>query len=72
MEERKKLLLIALKEEKERLPEYSIFGEKNDLNIYDEAIDYLNTGNKPFDWERNDLLYSIIEDFETICNDYGV
>jgi hypothetical protein len=69
---RKAALAIALKEEKNRLPEYSIFGEKNNLDNYDPAIAFLKNGIKPSNWESNDLLVYIIENYEAIFSDYGV
>jgi len=71
--ESKKLLLAkALKEEKERLPEYSIFGEKNDTKDYDKAIEYLKTGKIPKNYENSELLIGVIDDFDMMCSDYGV
>ena len=69
---RKEALAIALKEEKNRLPEYSIFGEKNNLDNYDPAIAFLKNGIKPSNWEDNDLLLYIIKDYEAILSDFGV
>jgi len=72
METRKTALANALKEEKERLPEYSAFGEKNDTKDYDKAIKYLETGEVPNSYEDSELLIGVIDDFEMMCSDYGV
>jgi hypothetical protein len=72
MEDRREKLAIALQEERGRLPEYSIFGSKNNLNNYSDAINFLKTGIKPINWSDNDLIDAIIYDFETICNDYDI
>lgn len=72
MDNKKELLAIALKKEKDRLPEYSMFGDKTDFDAYDKAIEYLKTGVKPINYEYNDLLAAVIEDFETVCSDYGI
>ncbi len=65
-------LITALEKEKSRLPEYSAFGGKNNLTDYDAAISFLQTGIKPKNYENNDLLVAIIDDFDTICNDYEI
>ena len=72
MEQRKLDLAKALKEEKERLPEVSMFGEKNNLDDYDKAIQYLEDGVKPLNYEDSDLLVGVIDDFECMCSDYDV
>ena len=72
MDNKKEKLAIALEEEKNRLPEYSAFGENNNLENYDSAIAYLKNGIKPNNWQDNELLVSIIEDFDTMCSDYDV
>lgn len=70
--DRKLRLAIALQEEKNNLPEYDVFGNKNDTSLYDDVITYLKTGIKPIDYEDNDLLLGCVDDFEMMCNDYGI
>ena len=66
------LLALALEKEKNSLPEFNAFDEPNNLEDYDAAINYLRTGAKPYGYENNELLVDIIEDFDTICSDYGI
>ena len=49
-----------------------MFGSKNDTSGYDDAITYLKTGNKPSNYEYNDLLLGCVDDFEMMCSDYGI
>lgn len=42
--EKRKFLLEALKLEKENLPEYNVFGDKNNKEVYSEVFKYLETG----------------------------
>jgi len=73
MNEGKKLKLIeALKAEKEWMPEYSVFGEKNNLGDYDEAINYLRTGINTDKKGNNELLTDIINDFDGVCKLYDI
>ena len=71
-DDRKLKLAIELEKEKNNLPEYNIFGSKNDTSGYDDAIAYLRTGNKPSNYEDNDLLLGCVDDFEMMCIDYGI
>jgi len=71
-DDRKQRLAIALEKEKNNLPEYNIFGSKNDTSGYDDAIEYLKTGNKPYNYEDNDLLLCCVDNFEMMCSDYGI
>lgn len=70
MNEKQKELAALIKAEKDRLPEYSAFGDKTDFDDYDLTIEYLGTGKKPKNWQNYDLLSACIEDFETVYNDY--
>jgi len=75
IEDRKIELAKKLKEEKDALPEYSIFGEKNSLKGYDEAIEYLTTGKMPQnmeDFDDCDVFLGVVEDLEMMFNDYSV
>ena len=72
MNERKLALAKALKKEKDRLPDISMFGDDNNKSDYDKAIKYLETGKKPIDYEDSELLVGVIDDFEIMCSDYGV
>lgn len=70
--DKKERLAIALIKERDTLPEYSAFGDKNDLSIYDDTIAYLRTGEYPFNYEDNDILLACIEDLDTMLSDYGI
>ena len=72
MKKRKLALAKELREELEWLPENSMFGENNKLKDYDRAIEYLEKGVVPINYEGSDLLSSVMDDFETMCADYGV
>jgi len=72
MKDKKLKLAEALREEKERLPERSIFGDLNNFKDYELAIKYLETGEYPGNYDEYDLLYACVEDFETICRDYDI
>ena len=69
---RKLKLADALEVEKNQLPEYNVFGDRNDKSGYEDAIKFLKTGVKPYNYEDNELLYMCAHDFETICKDYGI
>lgn len=69
---RKEKLAQALELEQKSLPPYNFFGEANDFSSYEDTIKYLRTGEKPVNYEENDLLLSTIEDFDIMCNDYGI
>ena len=71
-DDRKLRLAIALEKERDTLPQYSTFGDENDLSGYDDAIAYLRTGEKPFDYEDNDILLACVEDLDTMLSDYGI
>lgn len=72
MNARSEALANALEEERDRLPEESIFGNKTNFKDYDTAIEYLRTGVKPTNYDDLDITTSCIEDFETICKDYEI
>ncbi len=38
-----------------------MFGSKNDISGYKDAIAYLKTGNKPSNYEDNDLLLGSVK-----------
>lgn len=72
MEAKREALAVALEEEKARMPERSMFGDKTNFKDYDLAIEYLRTGEHPTDYDDFDILNSCIEDFDQICADYDV
>jgi hypothetical protein len=72
---RAKKLKEKLEEEFENLPEINFFGEDNHKEQYPLVYDYLKTGIKPKEVDMNDdfnLLYDIINDFDSVCEDYEV
>lgn len=69
---KKELLITALEKEHSSLPEYNLFGEKNDLEVYVKIIEYLKMGKLPPDYQNSDLFYAIVEDFDQVCKDYGI
>lgn len=72
-EKSKKLKLAqALEEEFERLKDHPNFDAEKQEPEYNIAIKYLITGEHPRYYNDFDLLYGCIEDFEQICNDYGI
>ena len=71
-DDKKLKLATALENEKNTLPEYNMFGDKNNLHEYDDAITYLRTGKKPYDYDDNDMLLSCIDDIETMYYDYEI
>lgn len=72
MTDRKLRLADALEKERDRLPQYSTFGEENDLSGYEEAIVYLRTGKLPSKYEDNEILLGCVEDLEMMFSDYGI
>lgn len=66
MEDKKQKLAEALKEEYDRL---AYIGRLNKQD-YDLAINYLETGDYPGNYDEYDLLYACIEDFDQMCSDY--
>lgn len=72
MNDKKTALAKALKEEYDLIPDVNGFGGSNNRQDYPKAIEYLKTGDKPENYESSDLLTFVIDDFETICRDYGV
>ena len=69
---KKEKLIIALREERDNLPEYNFFGEKNDLEDYDLTILYLETGYVREDESNYDLLYSAVHDINSLYTDYDI
>lgn len=68
MEDRKLNLLKALEKERDNLNRAG-----HDVPDHDIAIRYLKDGTAPSgDVYQFDLLYAIINDFESLCLDYGV
>jgi hypothetical protein len=65
--ERTKLLIIALERERDQ---FKTRGQST--TEHDVAIEYLEKGKTDEDPEEFELLYACMEDFETICSDYGV
>lgn len=69
----KEKLISALKEERSRLTgTSSVFGDKFNSDDHDKAIGYLETGIKPVNVNDYDLLYAVINDFETVCSDFDI
>lgn len=67
MNTRKLKLIEALKQERARF-------EKNGQSTleHDIAIEYLENGNTNEDPDEFELLDAVINDYDTICSDYGV
>lgn len=68
MENKNLKLAQALKEEYKELAHRGNL----DLEDYELAIKYLETGEHPKYYNDFDLLYACIEDFEQICRDYDI
>jgi hypothetical protein len=66
---RKQKLAEVLKEELKRLTERN--GNINSKDYY-LSIKYLETGDYPGNYDEYDLLYSCVDDFEDMCNTYGI
>lgn len=66
MDERKLKLIEALKQERARF-------EKNEQSTleHDVAIEYLETGKTDEDPDEFELLGAAMEDYDTLCSDYG-
>ena len=45
---------------------------KTTLADIDDAIAYLRTGEKPLNYEDNDILLACVEDLDTMLSDYGI
>ena len=70
-EEKRKKLQKALELERVQLPEYNVFGDKTNFDDYAHAIWYLGGGGyEESDLENNQLLESIVTDFDTVYSDY--
>ena len=70
---RAKRLIEKLEEEYETLPEINGFGENNHKEQYALIYDYLRTGVQPKKInDKYDLFLDIIDDFESVCEDYEV
>jgi len=67
MEERKQKLIAALKEERE-----FFLKRGQDTIEHDVAISYLLLGSYDENPDHYELLDACINDFDTICSDYGV
>ena len=67
MDERVSRLIDALKEERAK---FLLSGR--DIEEYDVAIKYLETGTTNKDPDEFDLLYAVINDYDTTCCDYGI
>lgn len=70
MKQKKKELAESLRQELKRLPEHNMFGGTNDTSSYDKAIEYLETGKVPSNYEDSELLVGVIDDFDVMYNDY--
>lgn len=68
MENRKAYLIEALKKEKDIL---NGRGYSNTIE-HDIVIHYLETGETDKDIEEYPMLDSAVNDFDTLCYDYGV
>lgn len=66
-------LLVELKEEAKNLPEINAFGDDNHKEQYPFVFKYLETGIVPkYIDDDHELLYSVVHDFDDVCNDYGI
>lgn len=72
LQEKKEKLAKALEAERNRLPEYNSFGEKNNLSGYEDAIIYLRTGVLSKNYENNDILLACVEDLGMMFSDYSI
>jgi hypothetical protein len=72
LKEKKEKLLIQLKEEYIRLPEYDFFGESNQKEQYQIIFDYLENNIIPDEnlLEKYSLLDSVINDFDSVFENY--
>lgn len=66
MDERKQKLIDALKFERDLF----LLRGQNTLE-HDVSIEYLEVGITHEDPDKFELLYAVINDYETICSDYG-
>jgi hypothetical protein len=67
MDVRKQKLIEALKEEQSRFKQIG-----HDIVDHDIAIEYLETGKTDEDPDYYELLDAVMNDYDTICSDYGV
>lgn len=66
-------LIVALKEEEENLPEKNCFGDDNHKEQYPIVYKYLETGIVPKHIDDDhEVLYGVVYDFDSVCNDYGI
>lgn len=71
--DRKLKLADCLKEELERLKDRIGYTTKSLVVMdYKLSINYLQTNNKPLNWDEYDLLYACVEDLETLYSDYDI
>ena len=67
MNNKKEQLIIALKKER------TLFEERGqDTTDHDIAISYLINGTTSSNPDKWELLGACMNDFETLCNDYGI
>lgn len=67
MDVRKQKLIEALKEEQSRFEKFGY-----DTVEHDIAIEYLETGKTDEDPDDYELLGAVMNDYDTMCSDYGV
>lgn len=65
--ERKRKLIEALKEERERFKQRG-----HDVLEHDIAIEFLETGKTNKDPDEYELLDAVMNDYNTTCSDYDV
>ena len=70
-EEKKIKLIEELEAENKRLPNRDAFGNVNNFSDSYEVIKYLKTGRLPIN-EDNDLLHQVLNNFNELCEDYGI
>lgn len=72
--DKKEQLIAALEHEYQTLPARAKYGfGNNHLEWYPPVIEYLKTGVRPKNPdENNDLLWAAMDDFDTLCSDYGI
>lgn len=66
-EEKKLKLIEALKEERKSFKMLEL-----DTTDHDIAIQYLQTGETSANPDKWELLDAVMNDFETVCSDYGI
>ena len=70
-EEKRKRLEKAIRIEGAHAPEYNSFGEKTNMDDYAHTNWYLSCGEyEESDLDNNELLDSVVNDFDSVYADY--